>query len=192
MSNVDDLLAELDGMLDGKRGKQPDTAAERMPSVEDYLGSHSSFGEKRREDPSDGLDSLLDLTRSPKSIDTPPISQTRRNAGHTSTRRRDDVVLLGVRGSVTQSIQCVKCDFQVLRFKRSRWTPDVDYLFFRNYMPNTKKMSAKLLYSESHAAYACQCTWQSVDSEVLLSRGTSASTRGGTANGSDVQWVPSV
>lgn len=200
MSNVDDLLAELDGILDVDRsrrdGSKYSDAAVGWTPKEDNTGAPEPYGEKRAQrDKNDGLDSLLELTSS-----TEYTSGTRRSrttnrtteysSARTSSHGCEEEVVLGVSGSLTQNIQCLKCDFKVLRFDRSQWDSDVNYLFFRNYMPNVKKIAVKLRASKYHAAYACQCTWQSVDSRLLVSHGTPASKHGGTASGGAVRWVP--
>lgn len=35
--------------------------------------------------------------------------------------------------------------------------------FFRNFMPDAKKLGAKLRHRDGHCAYACQCTWASLE-----------------------------
>ena len=37
-------------------------------------------------------------------------------------------------------------------------------MFFRNFMPNTAKLRAQLQPQDGVAAYACQCSWCTVDS----------------------------
>ena len=43
------------------------------------------------------------------------------------------------------------------------WASDLEYVFFRNYMPNRDKLRTKLIPSTSSAvAYCCQCCWLTV------------------------------
>jgi hypothetical protein len=58
---------------------------------------------------------------------------------------------------------------QVLCFEGRRWADDVDYMFFRNCVPNRDKLLSKLV-SESvdvanNCAYCCQCSW--INAQVL-------------------------
>eukprot|EP00941_MAST-03F_sp_MAST-3F-sp1_P002396 g2396.t1 len=87
---------------------------------------------------------------------------------------------------------CTKCDFKVIRFPSCRWSTDANYLFFRNYSPDKRKLSELLVPDRKYAAYACQCTWQSVkDLKPIQCGGTTAMPHGGTGGdrGNDVKWV---
>lgn len=57
------------------------------------------------------------------------------------------------------SLRCTACDFDVLRFPGRAWDRGVDYMYFRNHMPNTTLLGAKLLPTAGAAAYCCQCAW---------------------------------
>jgi hypothetical protein len=59
-------------------------------------------------------------------------------------------------------LRCTKCDFRVLSFDDAYWSPKVDYLFFRNVMPDKEKLRKKLTKKGGTRAYACQCGWFSV------------------------------
>ena len=41
-------------------------------------------------------------------------------------------------------LRCTSCDFRVEHFDDYEWHGSVDYLFFRNNMPDFKKISTKL------------------------------------------------
>ena len=47
----------------------------------------------------------------------------------------------------------------VQMFDHYRWSPDTDYLFLRNNMPDFSKLQSRLLSRRSSRAYACQCQW---------------------------------
>jgi hypothetical protein len=63
---------------------------------------------------------------------------------------------------VCNALLCSQCNFKVLFFPQMRWQSSADYLFFRNNMPNTDKLSTKLERSEQSGAYCCQCQCTSV------------------------------
>eukprot|EP00658_Telonema_sp_P-2_P042083 TRINITY_DN30165_c0_g1_i1.p1 TRINITY_DN30165_c0_g1~~TRINITY_DN30165_c0_g1_i1.p1 ORF type:complete len:115 (+),score=13.54 TRINITY_DN30165_c0_g1_i1:198-542(+) len=93
--------------------------------------------------------------------------------------------------STATPLRCVKCDFKVLRFAGHRWSPSVDYLFFRNFMPSLDRMREELLPEPEYAAYACQCAWQSVMGNVT-ELSTSVSRCPGEHGGScdeSIKWV---
>jgi hypothetical protein len=41
-------------------------------------------------------------------------------------------------------LRCTGCDFRLLFFDDYNWTSKVDYLFFRNNMPDEKKLKKQL------------------------------------------------
>jgi len=57
------------------------------------------------------------------------------------------------------NLRCYNCDFKVEMFDHYRWSPDTDYLFLRNNMPDFSKLQSRLLSRRSSRAYACQCQW---------------------------------
>eukprot|EP00965_Chrysotila_dentata_P152999 5056691-Pleurochrysis_carterae.AAC.2 len=68
--------------------------------------------------------------------------------------------------SLARRYRCSKCDFKVLEFEDNVWDSTVDYMFFRNYVPNCEKLSTKLKPKEGKSALACQCAWASIESFV--------------------------
>ena len=67
--------------------------------------------------------------------------------------------------------RCSRCDLCVLRFVDQQWTADVDYMFFRNFMPTVSKLQDKLRPADGKCAFSCQCTW--VTQELGVSHGVS-------------------
>ena len=61
---------------------------------------------------------------------------------------------------------------KVLFFPAKRWMSDVDYMFFRNSMPNIDKLKIKLGKttddSSDYGAYCCQCSWTDVKVHLIL------------------------
>lgn len=89
-----------------------------------------------------------------------------------------------------RELQCLKCDFEVVCFVGHRWHESVNYIFFRNYVPNESKLRAKLERDRFMCAYACQCTWQSVrQAKALQGSRIRAKPEGGAGSGGDVTWV---
>ncbi|KAM3840820.1 cilia- and flagella-associated protein 418 isoform 2-T2 [Vipera latastei] len=60
-------------------------------------------------------------------------------------------------------LRCTACDFRVLHYNDYQWDKSCDYLFFRNNMPEFSKLKTKMLMKKGSRAYACQCTWRSID-----------------------------
>lgn len=92
------------------------------------------------------------------------------------------------------ALSCSSCGFAVLRFRGCCWSAagGADYMHFRNYNGhslNLPKLMAQLRRSPGGgAAYACQCSWQSVVSRKPLDAwGTDPGPEGGAANGS-LRW----
>jgi len=70
--------------------------------------------------------------------------------------------------TVCDNLRCTKCDFRVMRFPDREWTDAVDYMFFRNNVPDEERLSKQLRPRRGCAAYCCQCCWVSVvDAEVI-------------------------
>ncbi|XP_065607740.1 cilia- and flagella-associated protein 418 [Cyrtonyx montezumae] len=60
-------------------------------------------------------------------------------------------------------LRCTACDFRVLLFNDYIWDQSCDYLFFRNNMPELSKLRVKMIKKKGSRAYACQCSWRSID-----------------------------
>uniref|UniRef100_A0A8C8UB96 Cilia- and flagella-associated protein 418 n=1 Tax=Peromyscus maniculatus bairdii TaxID=230844 RepID=A0A8C8UB96_PERMB len=60
-------------------------------------------------------------------------------------------------------LRCVACDFRIVIYNDYMWDKSCDYLFFRNNMPEFHKLKAKLIQKEGARAYACQCSWRTVE-----------------------------
>lgn len=82
---------------------------------------------------------------------------------------------------VCDSLRCIQCNFEVLWFNRARWLSGVDYMFFRNSVPNEDKLRAKLSFDAinfEYCAYCCQCSWTDIKDELVVGLGSS-----------QLQWV---
>ncbi|XP_032324211.1 protein C8orf37 homolog isoform X4 [Camelus ferus] len=60
-------------------------------------------------------------------------------------------------------LRCVACDFWVVSYDDHRWDRSCDYLFFRNNMPEFHKLKTKLVKKKGTRAYACQCSWRTIE-----------------------------
>ena len=68
-------------------------------------------------------------------------------------------IFIGGNPKSCDRLRCIGCDFRVLIFSKFKWTSDVDYLFFRNCMPETINLKTKLESCKDSNAYCCQCQW---------------------------------
>lgn len=60
-------------------------------------------------------------------------------------------------------LRCIACDFRVVSYNDYMWDKSCDYLFFRNNMPEFHKLKTKLVKKKGTRAYACQCSWRTVE-----------------------------
>ncbi|XP_015310536.1 cilia- and flagella-associated protein 418 isoform X1 [Macaca fascicularis] len=60
-------------------------------------------------------------------------------------------------------LRCIACDFLVVSYDDYMWDKSCDYLFFRNNMPEFHKLKAKLVKKKGTRAYACQCSWRTIE-----------------------------
>jgi hypothetical protein len=65
--------------------------------------------------------------------------------------------------SLRRRLRCSRCDFKVLLFEDSAWAKTADYMFFRNHVPNRAKLAERLESADGRSAYACQCSWSTID-----------------------------
>ncbi|XP_039256102.2 cilia- and flagella-associated protein 418-like [Styela clava] len=68
------------------------------------------------------------------------------------------------------NLRCTSCDFKVLCFDNHQWNSSVDYLFFRNKMPDRVKLQLKLKKMPGCNAYCCQCSWKSIKEPTVISQ----------------------
>ncbi|XP_072007560.1 cilia- and flagella-associated protein 418 [Engystomops pustulosus] len=80
---------------------------------------------------------------------------------------------LGIGTSVSErachQLRCTACDFNIVTFDDYRWDASCDYLFFRNSMPELSKLQTKMIRKKGSRAYACQCSWRSIQQLTDLS-----------------------
>ena len=164
MSNVDSLLSELDGILGDEFEEDRSYGSRAKKRKNSYIEDAD-------------IDSLLEATDfSSSKTDFSSSKKTTSRASSSISRKK-----------ASTSLICLNCDFEVLKFDRMRWSVSSNYLFFRNYVPDTRLLSEKLEKSERNVSYCCQCAWQTIsryDKRI-------SSERSGTADGKSVRWVGS-
>ncbi|XP_066956806.1 cilia- and flagella-associated protein 418-like isoform X5 [Macrobrachium rosenbergii] len=109
----------------------------------------------------------LSHEESPKRCTTPLIGGTSLPLGMTTvaTKRSCD------------QLRCIKCDSPVIFFEGFIWTEDTDYLFLRNNYPDLERLRSHLDSLRGGRAYACQCSFRSVEEPLSLEEDT------------ELQWV---
>ena len=118
---------------------------------------------------------------------------TKQSGGASSGSNTGVILSGGVDGVAQDDLFCLKCDMEVLCFPGSRWNASADYLFFRNFHPDQRKLGERLVRDGGTTAFSCQCTWQSIGGlrpKAVRSGlgGTAAAPEGGTAHNGDVRW----
>ncbi|XP_069813412.1 cilia- and flagella-associated protein 418 isoform X2 [Dendropsophus ebraccatus] len=83
------------------------------------------------------------------------------------------MVPFGIGTSISEracnQLRCTTCDFNIVVFDDYKWDASCDYLFFRNSMPEYSKLQTKMIRKKGVRAYACQCSWRSVQELTDLS-----------------------
>ena len=70
--------------------------------------------------------------------------------------------------NVCNRLRCTSCDFRVCTFDDMSWDSLVDYLFFRNNVPDRTKLASRLKSKKGARAYACQCTWRTAETRLAV------------------------
>ncbi|ORX77710.1 hypothetical protein BCR32DRAFT_270474, partial [Anaeromyces robustus] len=105
-----------------------------------------------------------------KSLDTSLLKDTKERPRSQHKAKCTTVCIGGQEGITIGSnqkscskLRCTSCDFNCIYYKDSEWSNNVDYLFFRNYVPNTEKLAKELIPKKGYTAICCQCTWYTVN-----------------------------
>lgn len=177
--DVDDLLDELNGVLGDEKGapkgppKTPPLGSSggsiNVPPRRHAGGAATKSSSGSVEDDIDALLGDLDGAGLPPAAKAgqyqqhqqqqrappPPVARPTDSSGNSSGSSATT--------TTASNLRCSKCDFKVLCFHGREWSAGVDYMFFRNYMPNVTRLEQQLVAKDGHAAYACQCAWASVE-----------------------------
>ncbi|KAM6171180.1 cilia- and flagella-associated protein 418 isoform 2-T2 [Erethizon dorsatum] len=170
----DPLRLDMDKRPKGGGGGTTHSNDWNRTQAKDSLRSTETF---KKED----LDSLINEIFEEPSFDQKPLKLKSKSSGNTSVRaslqglhKSCSPVYLGgsrvPRGIGTRTSQracdqlrCIGCDFRVVSYSDYMWDKSCDYLFFRNNMPEFHKLKTKLVKKKGTRAYACQCSWRSVE-----------------------------
>lgn len=66
------------------------------------------------------------------------------------------------------TLRCLSCDFKVLYFDNLRWSPSVNYLYFRNNVPDTSKLRAKLQRSSGLQRFIFNQPWLMSNDDIFI------------------------
>ncbi|XP_032172342.1 protein C8orf37 homolog isoform X1 [Mustela erminea] len=129
----------------------------------------------------DDLDSLINEIFEEPNFDKKPFKLKSKSSGNTSVRasiqglgKSCSPVYLGGTAApcgigtntsqrACDHLRCIACDFWVVSYDDYMWDKSCDYLFFRNNMPEFHKLKTKLVKKKGTRAYACQCSWRSIE-----------------------------
>ncbi|XP_004850193.2 protein C8orf37 homolog isoform X2 [Heterocephalus glaber] len=129
----------------------------------------------------DDLDSLINEIFEEPNFDKKPFKLKSKSSGDTSVRASLQVshkscspvylggstVPYGIGTHTSQRacdhLRCIACDFRVVSYSDYLWDKSCDYLFFRNNMPEFHRLKIKLVEKKGTRAYACQCSWRTVE-----------------------------
>mmetsp|Transcript_17270 Transcript_17270/g.27576 ORF Transcript_17270/g.27576 Transcript_17270/m.27576 type:complete len:214 (-) Transcript_17270:56-697(-) len=190
--DVDQLLAEVDGVLDEATGSgssaiqkfsqpqpEPKTKTTKIstPITVATPERKKTGSEKPAMSPTTALGEIDELLNEIDSVDALHVTgndkkkfSTSGSESSLSKKTKCNKVYLGPGNSsrtdgrkLCTRMRCTSCDFEVLRFDNSKWNDKVSYLFFRNNTPNVARLSVNLLSTQGNAAYCCQCSWISLE-----------------------------
>ncbi|CAN8183819.1 unnamed protein product [Coccothraustes coccothraustes] len=184
---LDRLLDEVEGRLCPRRGggqEEPAAAKEgRLALPPRSRRPQRTLPAERGAPSEEDLDDIIDEICNDSSFTKTPLKLKSNSSSLTPERNSVVVQAHGKRccpvylgGSLSPSgigtniskracdqLRCTACDFRVSLFNDYVWDQSCDYLFFRNNMPELSKLRAKMIKKKGARAYACQCSWRSID-----------------------------
>ncbi|KAF3822629.1 hypothetical protein GH733_008003, partial [Mirounga leonina] len=89
--------------------------------------------------------------------------RTRQSCGHDTTYSILLAYSIIIVIIACDHLRCIACDFWVVSYDDYMWDKSCDYLFFRNNMPEFHKLRTKLVKKKGTRAYACQCSWRTIE-----------------------------
>ncbi|CAF0771509.1 unnamed protein product [Didymodactylos carnosus] len=157
MSDIDDLLDDIEANLRKKSNLKQAEKKKNVAHSDDLINDLDVFdlkldNQQRLPKNKNPLVSSSTTTNNEQKLKCFPIYLS-----GTSTEQNKEE-------HTCNNLRCIQCDFDVLRFNDSEWTSNVDYLFFRNHMPDKKALKQRLRTKQGCTAYACQCQWININS----------------------------
>ncbi|XP_077023386.1 cilia- and flagella-associated protein 418 isoform X2 [Tamandua tetradactyla] len=129
----------------------------------------------------DDLDNIINEIFEEPNFDKKPIKLNSKSSSNTSVRASiqglgkscspvylgGSAAPCGIGTNTSQRtcdhLRCIACDFLVVSYDDFMWDKSCDYLFFRNNMPEYHKLKTKLVKKKGTRAYACQCSWRTIE-----------------------------
>ncbi|XP_062044196.1 cilia- and flagella-associated protein 418 isoform X2 [Lepus europaeus] len=167
------MAEDLDELLDEVESKfcRPDPLRLGMGEVPKGCGGLTHSGDRNRAEAKenlrstetfkkeDDLDTLIKEIFEEPTFDKKPFKVKSKSSGNTSIRAS----IQGLGKRACDHLRCITCDFRVVSYNDCMWDKSCDYLFFRNSMPEFHKLKTKLVKKKGTRAYACQCSWRTIE-----------------------------
>ncbi|XP_062935870.1 cilia- and flagella-associated protein 418 isoform X3 [Cynocephalus volans] len=164
--DLDELLDEVEskfcrlgplrlGLVEGPKGCGGGTHSSDRNQAEAKQNLRSTEAFKKEDD----LDSLINEIFEEPNFDKKPFKLKPKSSGNTSVRAS----IQGLSKRACDHLRCIACDFLVVSYDDYMWDKSCDYLFFRNNMPEFHKLKTKLIKKKGTRAYACQCSWRTIE-----------------------------
>ncbi|XP_051878887.1 cilia- and flagella-associated protein 418 [Pristis pectinata] len=180
--DLDQLLDEVElrfcsgGGSAPRRERAGRTAGAGGPDTEVKISSPSVPSDETFKEEDDLNDLIEDIFHDDPSVSDLSKSSPRavtNCAGHRAKGRKCCPVYLGGSSAplglgtntshrTCDQLRCTTCDFRVITLDDYEWNKTCDYFFFRNNMPDLNKLKTKALSKRGARAYACQCSWRSI------------------------------
>lgn len=187
--NVDDLLNEMDDVLSSKPTRMSNAKTKTYPGRPTGVSTQRRTNNNASSSIDELLDIIGDTSSSVPQTASPcqdsifHRSETRVDTSKSAGQgMRKKCLMLQVGGAkvkrghtmsglknksasattVCSNLRCTECDFIVVQFPGFEWQSSVNYMFFRENVPNATKLKTKMNHNSDATAYACQCKWLSV------------------------------
>ncbi|KAJ6663922.1 hypothetical protein lerEdw1_008876 [Lerista edwardsae] len=176
--DLDELLDEVENKFcrlpgsecsEGVREQQEKKShlQEKEKAAEEVVSARISKDAHEEEDIDEIIKDIIDEKSFAKNP-VKPFSKSPNSAFENN--KANNITSTQARGKRTcDQLRCTGCDFHVSHFNDYQWDQSCDYLFFRNNMPEFSKLRTKMLKKTGTRAYACQCSWRSIDELTDLS-----------------------
>ncbi|XP_048214844.1 cilia- and flagella-associated protein 418 isoform X1 [Perognathus longimembris pacificus] len=182
--DLDELLDEVESKFCRSDPRGPDRAepAKGYGGVTHFSDSRPDQTRKTlRPTEKEDLESLINEIFEEPNLDKKSFKLQSRSSGNTSTKASiqglskscgpvylsGSSIPCGIGTHTSQRacdrLRCIACDFWVVSYSDYMWDTSCDYLFFRNNVPDFHKLKTKLIMKKGARAYACQCSWRTIE-----------------------------